>query len=75
MKYNEDMKMEKEIIVSEASKTLKNLSFAAVIGSRSKKRLSNKVSLTKSLDGGSVSIDLTVREAQALRRFLNDSLE
>ena len=43
MKYNEDMKMEKEIIVTEASKTLKNLSFAAVIGSRSKKRLSNKL--------------------------------
>lgn len=61
--------------VTESSRELKNLKMSVRSGSRRKQRLSNSVSLTRILDGGVVSVSLTMREARALRKFLNENLD
>ena len=61
--------------VTESTRELKNLTMTVTSGSRRKQRLSNNVALTRTLDGGTVSVKLTMREARALRNFLNESLE
>ena len=61
--------------VVETTNTMKNLSVTVRTGSLRKQRLSNSVSITRTLDGGSMSTQLTMREARALRKFLNETLD
>jgi len=61
--------------VIESTRNLKNLSVTVRSGSLRKQRLSNNVSLTRTLDGGEFSTRLTIREARALRDFLNETLD
>lgn len=61
--------------VTESTKNLKNLSMTVRSGSLRKQRLSNNFSLTRTLDGGTVSFQLTMRETKALRDFLNETLD
>jgi len=61
--------------VIESTRNLKNLSVTVRSGSLRKQRLSNNVSLTRTLDGGEFSAILTIREARALRDFLNETLD
>lgn len=61
--------------VTESTRNLKNLKVTVRSGSLRKQRLSNNVSLTRTLDGGEFSTQLTIREARALRDFLNENLD
>lgn len=60
--------------VREVSRAFSGLSVDVRTGSESKKRLANRVQLRIEDDRSDTTVKLTIREAQALRKFLNESL-
>ena len=58
----------------EVSKEYSGFSVSLSNGSRRKQRLSNRVSIILSTDRGDVAVNITIREAKALRNFLNENL-
>lgn len=55
-------------------KEFSGLTVSLVNGSRAKKRLSNRLTINVPTDRAEVSVSMTIREAQALRNFLNKHL-
>ncbi len=45
------------------------------VGSRAKKRLSNRLEISVPTERTKVAVSMTVREARALQNFLNEHLE
>lgn len=61
--------------VTEKTRSLKNVSMTITSGSRRKQRLSNSLSITRTLDGGVITTQFSIREAKAIQKFLNETLD
>ena len=60
---------------SDISRDFSAFSVTLSTGSRAKKRLSNRLKISVPTDRTEVAVSMTVREARALRNFLNEHLK
>lgn len=60
---------------SDISRDFSGFSVTLSTGSRAKKRLSNRLKISVPTDRAEVAVSMTVREARALRNFLNEHLD